>query len=73
MTRKSQRPPRQSRAASPSKPAAGKRRSVWLEPEVYQELVRLAKTEERSISFLMRRFIKQGIQQMVSTKTNRLR
>lgn len=56
------RPPRRppSRKAKPSH-SAGKRRGVWLENEVYEHLVRLAKAEERSVSSLMRRFIKRGM------------
>jgi ribosomal protein S10 len=41
---------------------SGKRRSVWLEGELYEQLVRLAKAEERTLSYLMRRFIKRGVQ-----------
>ena len=56
--------PRQRRSPSrkPKPPhSAGKRRGVWLENEVYEHLVRLAKAEERSVSSLMRRFIKRGM------------
>jgi ribosomal protein S10 len=42
--------------------SAGKRRGVWLENELYEQLVRLAKAEERTVSYLMRRFIKRGVQ-----------
>jgi ribosomal protein S10 len=53
--------PRRPTPRKPKRPSAGKRRGVWLENELYEHLVRLAKAEERTVSYLMRRFIKRGV------------
>ncbi|HSS56260.1 MAG TPA: hypothetical protein VLK79_16560 [Gaiellales bacterium] len=55
----------QHRRALPKRPAepAGKRRSVWLEHELYAELVRRAQADDRSISYVIRQFIKRGLRE----------